>query len=670
MINYSIRIKKNTQCEVFLIRNFLSGKLLGNRVVKFLILKLLLLSAVLLLFLNINLLVAKDSITVVIDNNYPPYSYINENGDLAGFSIDLWRKFEEKTGIKVTIIGKDWNIAQKEMEEGKYDIIDTLFKNPSREKIYVFTKPYEDVDTHIFYHKNITGIAENANLKGFQIATKKGGATAQFLKDNGFSNIKEYGSDEEMIKAASKGEVIAFAIGKNTGYYFLYKYKIQNDFKIVPKPLFSNKLHRAALKKNQNLINIINTGMEKISNKELEDLKDKWFGVYQLKQFNYKILIYAIILLAIGIFILFIINFFLNKVIKNRTKQLEMERIKFLSIFDNADHMIALLDKDGYVIEANKITLETMKISKDQINMMHLSKLPLFVHSKPLSEKMNLGIEYVNQNRHTAKTDITIIDAEGNEKSFSLSLTPILMDNDIRYIIAEGKDISEFIKMTKELEQYKASKNLEMLVSGLAHDFNNLLAGISNYLIIIKEKNKDPEIELLLERTLAAYKRAANLVKQILSFSKGIQLNYSDVDIADLIRQSLSLNTAGKNVKTNLIDNYNKNIKCDPNLISEVFDNIIINALQSTTDNGKIDILLEPYKIDDVDFVSIKIKDNGCGIPREKIDKIFQPLYTTKSKGSGLGLYMVKLIVEKHGGIIKVDSEEGKGTTFQVILPV
>lgn len=147
---------------------------------RFLILKLLLLSAVLLLFININLLVAKDSITVVIDNNYPPYSYINENGDLAGFSIDLWRKFEEKTGIKVTIIGKDWNIAQKEMEEGKYDIIDTLFKNPSREKIYVFTKPYEDVDTHIFYHKNITGISENVNLKGFQIATKKGGATAQF----------------------------------------------------------------------------------------------------------------------------------------------------------------------------------------------------------------------------------------------------------------------------------------------------------------------------------------------------------------------------------------------------------------------------------------------------------------------------------------------------------
>ncbi|MGB9731528.1 transporter substrate-binding domain-containing protein [Calditerrivibrio nitroreducens] len=662
-------IRENTQCEVFLIRSFLNNSFLGNRVMKFLILKLLVLSTVLLLFLNINLLIAKDSITVVIDSNYPPYSYMDKNGDLVGFSIDLWREFEEKTGIKVRIIGKDWNIAQKEMEEGKYDIIDTLFKNPVREKIYTFSKPYEDVDTHIFYHKNITGIAENSNLKGFQIATKKGGATVQFLKGNGFPNIKEYESDEEMIKAASKGEVVAFAIGKNTGYYFLYKYKIQNNFKIVPKPLFSNKLYRAALKKNENLINIINTGMDKISNKELEDLKEKWFGVYQLKEFNYKILVYAIILLTIGLFILFIINFFLNKVIKNRNKQLEMERIKFLSVFDNADHMIALLDKDGYVIEANKIILETMKITKDQINMMHLSTLPLFVHSKPLSEKMNLGIEYVNQNRHTAKTDITIIDTDGNEKSFSLSLTPILMDNDIRYIIAEGKDISDFIKMTKELEQYKASKNLEMLVSGLAHDFNNLLAGISNYLIIIKDKNKDPEIELLLERTLSAYKRAANLVKQILSFSKGIQLTYSDVDIADLIRQSLNLNTAGKNIKTNLIDNYNKNIKCDPNLISEVFDNIIINAIQSTTDNGKLDILLEPYKIDDIDFASIKIKDNGCGIPKDKIDKIFQPLYTTKSKGSGLGLYMVKLIVEKHGGIIKVESEEGKGTTFQIILP-
>ncbi len=637
--------------------------------VRFFIIKLVLLSLVLFLSLNLELLIANNPIKVIIDNNYPPYSFINEKGELTGYSIDLWKKFEEKTGIKVIITAKDWNVAQEEMLEGKYDVIDTLFKNPQREKVYLFSDPYEDVDTHIFYHKNITGIADFTHLKGFQIATKKGGATIQFLKEHGFVNIKEFDSDEDIFKSAKNGEVVAIAIGRNTGHYFLYKYGLQNEFKICQRPLFSNKLHRAVLKGNHATLEIINNGMKKITDNELEELREKWFGIYKLKEYNYKLFIYAIVLLAIGFIILFVINFFLNRVIRNRTKELEMEKIKFISIFDNADHMIALLNKDGSVLEANKITLETMKLEKNQIYMMHLSELPLFSHSKALVEKMKAGIKFINENLTTAKTDVTIIGIDGLERSYSLSLTPILIQGEVKYIIAEGKDISEFIKMTKELEQYKATKNLEMLVSGLAHDFNNLLAGISNYLIIIKDKNQDEEIDMLLNKTMSAYKRASNLVKQLLSFSKGIEINYQDVDVSELIKQSLHLNTSGKDIFTSISDNFRKHIKCDPDLMLEVFDNLILNSVQALSKDGKIEVSIEPYYIDDVEFVSIKIKDNGCGIPKDKLDKIFQPLFTTKSKGSGLGLYMVKLIVEKHGGLIKVESEENIGTTFQIIIP-
>jgi len=336
------------------------------------------------LCLNISILNATDTITVVIDNNYPPYSFINEKGVLIGYSIDLWNKFEEKTGIKVVITGKEWSKAQQEMKEGKYDAIDTLFKNPEREAIYLFSDPYENVDTHIFYHKNITGISDIENLKRFQIATKKGGATVNFPKNKGFKNIKEYDSDEEMINSAKSGDVVAFAIGKNTGYYFLYKYGLNKAFKIYPKPLFTNKLHRAVLKDNLSTLAIINNGMNKLDEKDIIELREKWFGVYQLKQYNYKILVYAIIVLAIGTLLLFIITFFLKRIIKKRTEELEMEKLKFSSVFDNADHMIALLDKDGFVLEANKMTIETMKLNKNQIKNMHLSELPFFARYKEI----------------------------------------------------------------------------------------------------------------------------------------------------------------------------------------------------------------------------------------------------------------------------------------------
>jgi PAS domain S-box-containing protein len=636
---------------------------------RFFVFKILSLSLFLFLYLNVPILNAKDTINVVIDNNYPPYSFINEKGDLTGYSIDLWRKFEEKTGIKVVITAKEWNKAQEEMKAGKYDVIDTLFKNPEREKIYIFSDSYEDVDTHIFYHKNITGISEIENLKGFQIATKKGGATVQFLKNKGFTNIKEYNSDEEMILSAKKGEIVAFAIGKNTGYFFLYKYGLQNEFKIYLKPLFTNQLHRAALRNNYSIIEVVNNGMRKIDQKDLKEIREKWFGVYQLKQYNYKILVYAIAILIFGIFLLFLLTFLLNRIVKKRTEELEMEKVKFSSIFDNADHMIALLDKNGFIMEANKLTLETMKLNKDQIKKMHISELPLFAQRYELSEKTKEGVEYIKSNLVTANFNTSLKNLDGVEKYLSLSLTPIIIKGDLKYIIAEGKDITEFIQMTKEIENYKATKNLEMLVSGLSHDFNNLLTGISNYLLIMKEINKDTEINTILEKTINAYKRAAKMVKQLLSFSKGLQIIYQDVDIADLIKQSLHLNISGKSIKIEFIDNLNKNIKCDPNLISEAIDNLIINAYQALEKNGKIEISLESY-IDDKEYALIKIQDNGCGIPKDRLETIFQPLYTTKSKGSGLGLYMVKLIVEKHGGYIKVESEENRGSIFYIYLPV
>ncbi|MCA1932027.1 MAG: transporter substrate-binding domain-containing protein [Calditerrivibrio sp.] len=612
------------------------------------------------------------TINVVIDNNYPPYSFLNEEKQIDGFSIDLWKLFEEKTGIKVNIDAKEWSLAQEEMIQGNHDVIDTVFRNPKREIIYDFSSPYERVDTFIFYHKNITGINNLNKLKGFQIATKKGGATITYLQENKFTNIKEFNSDEEMIISAKNAETTVFAIGINTGYYFLYKYGVQKEFKIMEKPIFSNYLHRAVKKGNKDLLYTINNGFSKISQEEIDNLREKWFGKYTQTVYNYKVVVYTILSASLVIFILLYINYYLKKTVSERTKELEIEKEKFITLFNNSDHMMGLLDRGGNFIIANDTTYETFNLKKNSLNDKNISELPIFKNFHENMEILSKGLRLALDGEK-AVAKISFINREtGTTKYFHTSLIPIKKNSETIYIIAEGKDITEHIDYVKEMEKIKAAKNIEMIIAGLAHDFNNLLAGINNYISIMDELNKDENVATMIEKIRLAYKRVTNLTRQILSFAKGVEPNYEDTDIYELLKNVINFNSYSyKDINIKFDPPKDKKIlKLDPNLISQVFENLIINGIQSMDEKGTLTIYCSTINENDKMLIRISIKDEGCGIPDSDLHTIFQPLYTTKKKGNGLGLYMARLIIEKHSGFIKVESEVNKGTTFHIYLPL
>src|SRR6056297_3123217 len=101
---------------------------------------------------------AEDPLKIVMDDNYPPFAFRNDQGELVGISVDMWRLFEEKTGREVEIDGMDWGLAQETMQRGEYDVIDTMFKSDTRTKLYDFTMPYANIETSLYFHKNISGI--------------------------------------------------------------------------------------------------------------------------------------------------------------------------------------------------------------------------------------------------------------------------------------------------------------------------------------------------------------------------------------------------------------------------------------------------------------------------------------------------------------------------------
>ncbi|MHA1729584.1 MAG: hybrid sensor histidine kinase/response regulator [Promethearchaeota archaeon] len=260
-----------------------------------------------------------------------------------------------------------------------------------------------------------------------------------------------------------------------------------------------------------------------------------------------------------------------------------------------------------------------------------------------------------------------------------------LLANSIRYAIErynlQEKLNNERKKNEQELIKVQKLESLGILAGGIAHDFNNILTAILGNISLARFDMEDHEKldKLLLSSERAAY-RAKSLTQQLLVFSKsGIPIK-KPVAVDKLFREITIFALRGTNVRCSF--NFPENLwisEADNGQLSQVINNIILNAVQAMPNGGEISIKGE--NVDDIEregkifssnrgkFIKFSISDNGVGIKPEHFPYIFDPYFTTKKEGSGLGLAMSFSIIKKHGGYITLDSKLGIGTSFYVYLP-
>ena len=231
---------------------------------------------------------------------------------------------------------------------------------------------------------------------------------------------------------------------------------------------------------------------------------------------------------------------------------------------------------------------------------------------------------------------------------------------------------------TKDLEQVQEklirSERLAAvgeLASGVGHELRNPLNVIRNcaYLLNMALTEKADEESANTLKVLDKQIDAANkIVTDLLDFTRIRPPQQIRADLKTMLRECVSYIAVPENIKVNVnLNGHAQPVRTDPEQMNRVFSNIISNAVQAM--NGKGGELNINAALD-TDYISILFKDNGCGIPPENIEKIYEPLFTTKPKGIGLGLAISKRLVEQNGGKIEVASQVGQGTTFTVKLPL
>jgi len=366
---------------------------------------------------------------------------------------------------------------------------------------------------------------------------------------------------------------------------------------------------------------------------------------------------------------------------KQAEEALLMSESKYRQLFEVGSDPIFLVSADtGQILDANRTASSLYGYDREEFLAMKntdISAEPQETRKGVAALPLNSEESEVVSLRYHRKKNGTVFPVEITARSFVL--------NGRKVLYAACRDISrriraeeEHLKYEQQLQLNQKLESLGVLAGGIAHDFNNLLTGIYGYMDLARLASKDPQITKYFEKMLATMKRAKALTLQLLTFSKGGAPVQKITPLTPFIQETAQFALSGSNIscRFSLADDL-RQCNIDKDQIAQVIDNIVINAQQAMPDGGTIEISAanlsfkekEHPPLSGGDYVRVSIKDAGIGIPKEILPRIFDPFYTTKLKGHGLGLTTCYSIINRHGGCIDVESRPGKGSTFHVYLP-
>jgi len=354
--------------------------------------------------------------------------------------------------------------------------------------------------------------------------------------------------------------------------------------------------------------------------------------------------------------------------------KLREQQIFTENIIESLDNGLVVIDTNYRVITANSAYCRHFGLKPDEMigrkchEAVYGSELPCFRAGRdcPVQHTLESGqpASLIRQNSE-AKTPSRVIEI----KAFPLRDA----SDKIIAVIELTSDVTDKLKLEEHERNIEKLESLGILAGGIAHDFNNILTAILGNISLSRFQAHDPaKVAQRLEDAENAAARAKELTQQLLTFARGGEPVKKVIGVGSLLREAAGFATHGSAVKCNFdLPDDLWPVRADEGQLSQVFHNLVLNAVQAMPEGGTINIVAnnaEPLP-DGKRSVAISVADSGTGIPKHLLQRIFDPYFTTKQQGSGLGLATSYSIVKKHGGDITVESTMGIGATFHVSLP-
>lgn len=611
------------------------------------------------------------------DNNYPPYEFIDKEGTFRGFNVDIMKAISIELGIEIDLIPMTWEEAMLNLESEDIDMVQGMTKSSYRESLFNFSEPLIINSQAIFVRNDTNDVATLQDLSGKKVSFQKADVSMEISEK--MKNINRFvmENQEEAIELLLNGEVDAFVGNRYTGIYYLQKSNNYNKVKIVGGPMHETEYCVAVKKGNDRLLREINKGIKEIkSNGTYDKIYNKWFGesitsnVENLRKWM-RLIIFFLLLT----FVILIANFYWNKLLKEkveeRTRELDIKNIEIKKQRNKIDSSnilrgtiltsivsgIIVFDKDDNIIEFNSA-------AEDLLNI----ELNIGDNFKSLNLEDNGLIGYEDSKQGYVYKDNKKIIIDDEKIYVNYNYIPIKdKDGGVILLINDYTDIETYQQMASYNDKMQA---LGELSAGIAHEIRNPLTSIKTFIDLIPYKIDDEEFRKeLVDISSKEILRMNELITQLIDYTKPIEKNLSYYSLEKLINEILLLftNTLTKNNIKLKLDIEDIEIHGDANQIKQVLVNIILNSIEAIEDSGTIEI--SSRKIED-NKVEITVLDNGIGIAKKYLDKIYNPFFTQKAKGTGIGLAITRKIISENNGSIKLKSKEGQWTKAILTLPI
>ncbi|MBD3320075.1 MAG: PAS domain S-box protein [Chitinivibrionales bacterium] len=344
-------------------------------------------------------------------------------------------------------------------------------------------------------------------------------------------------------------------------------------------------------------------------------------------------------------------------------------------------------DTEGRIVLANTVAASLLGWNRDElIDRSFEEVFPL--HNERTSEPCeNPVVEVIKTSNIIDCSFGRILESkDGTKRHIAYASSPMRdSDGQLIGVVLVFRDITEQQKMENELFKARKLESVGLLAGGIAHDFNNILTGIVTNLFMAKMniRHDDEAKQLIMDAEKAAF-RASRLTKQLLTFSKGGTPVKENASIKEIIEDSVGFCLSGSNVDYALdLPDDLWAVEVDRGQVDQVLNNLVINANQSMPEGGTIRVGAANYSLGEKiktgtastlpmkpgNYIKISVSDEGVGIHSRDLEKIFDPYFSTKQDGSGLGLTTAFSIVKKHGGHMTARSTPGKGSKFIFYLP-
>ncbi|GEM_PF-4880404 len=622
---------------------------------------------------------------------FPPYEYLDAQGQPTGFNVELARELAKETGVQLEIRSATWTQLVKEFEAGKIDFISLAYSD-SRANKYYFYPTIWTLRTALLFPDDRQSYPNRLDqLSAETVAVQDSTLAHEILRELPESQrpaLRTVSTLDEAVKLLEKGQVTVVIS------YELALRRVADEAKtpLTIIPVKSVSFHFVTQKDRKSQLPDMELAMENIRRSGKFDQLVERYLVASTESNSWRdyalyflILVAVLTLIALGVILW---NRSLQRVVYARTRDLAASEARVSSIVETAADAIITINNKGKIESVNAAAASIFGYEPKEIIGGNICTLIPSLQNSECSDSSALAINESD----TFPSRRYIDGRHENGKTFPIELSISIMSlGDQKTFTLIARDMTEQKQLEEQLRQAQKMEAVGRLAGGIAHDFNNLLTGVMGYTSILMMRiGKDSPHLKQLGEIKKACERTSSLTKQLLAFSRKQVLTPKVINLNNVIKdfEPMLSPLIGEHIElVTRLDNSLCMIKADPNQLEQLIMNLAVNARDAMPKGGILTISTINAEVENHsvtngfashqiiskhdNYVMLTVSDTGQGMDEETKQHLFEPFYTTKAlgRGTGLGLATVYGIVEQNGGHIKVNSELNLGTLFNVYFP-